>query len=122
MRVLAAIWALPTAIVGVALALLGWPLAWWQPEVANGAIFLRAKGPLGWAFRMMGWGAVTFAWICLSWEPISDRLVRHESTHTAQCFKLGPFFLPVWLYFTVTRGYRENPLEIAAYKAGDGDA
>ena len=49
-----------------------------------------------------------------------DELINHERIHIVQQLEMLviPFYI-VYLYYNVTRGYRNNPFEIEAYANDD---
>lgn len=44
-------------------------------------------------------------------------LVNHEAIHLRQYYELAVIFKwPIYLWFSLTRGYQKNPFEIEAYR------
>lgn len=120
--VVGCLWALPTTLLGFALALGGLcrPYA-----VQGGAVWFRVATPLSpwawwWAKRFM---AITFGGcVIVSSEP-DDSVIRHELRHFAQARLLGPLFLPVylalslWAFLRGRDAYLDNALERDARSA-----
>lgn len=113
-------WALPTTLLGFALALLllGWPFM-----LEGGAVWIRPAGP--WSPLAWWWarhfGTLTLGGCVITGGgTIDDRLVRHELRHFAQARVLGPLFVPVyllcslWALVTTGDGYWGNALEVDA--------
>lgn len=125
LQALGMLWASPTSLLGLILAILGGARpytlrpagAWW---------WVGAWGFWAWWYRPGSrWAAITFGNITIASEAyaVDAIVVRHERQHTLQAWVLGPLFLPVygfmWLVEALTIGakgaYRQIPLEVAAY-------
>jgi hypothetical protein len=124
MRMLAYLWALPTTIVGVLLAL---------PVLLAGGRWHRVDGVLEvhgslleWALRRWvpiagGAQAMTFGHVVLGRDATCLARSRdHERVHVAQCERWGPLFLPAYLVASLIGwwvhgdAYRGNAFERAA--------
>lgn len=139
LKALAALWvATPTAL-GVLVALLLWPLAWWRFSWALGAVELVARGPLGTWMRKRQWAAVTYGLVIMCWESPDTETRLHERVHVEQCFRWGPAILVAYplaswwrsrwtakvatlvvaalaaMAFGGYEAYRGNPFEVDAY-------
>lgn len=73
-----------------------------------------------WLLRKLG-----FAGVCWPWRRIAilpewhhhETLRRHEAIHLEQIDRHGPItFTALWLWYTISKGYRNNPLEREAYR------
>ncbi len=124
LRVIGWIWAIPTTLLGLLLAIVGHTVFY---KIRPGGVFqfVAIDGPWGWFFRRFGMGAITIGACMISRLESKDDaiMIRHERQHTIQCFWLGPFFVPVyyllclWALALRRDPYRGNPLEIQAYAA-----
>ena len=119
-RLLGHLWTLPNTLLGLWVGLL---LARGLPRRAPGYDFwiFDSGGGISSRVKAAGPWATTFGAVVVFWEPSvsSDpRLLRHEAWHVRQYLHLGPYFLPLYLFFVPLRGWREeHPLERAAYRA-----
>jgi hypothetical protein len=64
-----------------------------------------------------GFGAITFGHVIVSNKAPSPATWRHELRHVAQYERLGLAFLPLYLWYRITRGYTDHPLERDAAEA-----
>lgn len=111
-RSIAYAWASPLTAVGV---LLG-ALSRTPPRVHDGVlIFADARGVGGWMLRWRGFGAATMGHAILAAGHLDGGLLKHELVHVRQAERWGPLFVPLYLAGLVRYGYRQNPLERAAY-------
>lgn len=112
-------WSSPVTALGLALALVSWPLAWWAPGARNGTLrFVAARSsPLAWAIRVAlgaDW-AMTVGALMLSTAPVTDpRWESHENRHVRQAFALGALIVPVWALSGLVFGYTDSVLEVDA--------
>lgn len=97
-----------------------------------------ARGPLAWFFRRTRYAGLCLPpigiWLApelLTWQragmpgPVpgtdADHLLRHELRHWHQARTLGlARWYALYAWWTLTRGYRHNPLEIDARAIADG--
>lgn len=105
-------WASPLTAVGL---LLG-AAAGTTPTVRDGALlFAGVRGLPRRMLRWRGFRAATLGHVILATDEPGPALLRHELVHVRQAERLGPAFAPVYLAGLVRYGYRNNPLERAAY-------
>jgi hypothetical protein len=128
MRPLAYLWALPTTMIGLALALVAVATGG-HAAVVDGV--LEARG--GWIRRALrpfpfarGGGAVTLGHVVIGTSRSALSATRaHERVHVAQCERWGPFFLPayalasLWALARGARPYQDNRFERQAFEVGD---
>lgn len=119
-RLFGTLWALPTSLVGLLLAVLGGA----RPYALRPAWcwhWVPVWGFWKWWYRPFSpWAAITFGSVTILSNGWKDDAVtiRHERVHTLQSWRWGPLFLPVYLFlFMRSGGYRSNPMEAAAYAA-----
>ncbi|MBY5163206.1 hypothetical protein [Salsipaludibacter albus] len=111
-------WASPVTLVGLAMAVLGGGRPTWDDRI-GAFVATGVSGPSGWALRQAGLGANTMGHaIVVRGDRASDRLLAHEAVHVRQFERLGVLMYPLYLWYAARYGYRENPLEIAARRAG----
>jgi hypothetical protein len=111
------LWSLPDTLLGLAFALLSLTV----PRPRDGLLVAESGRGLAYLFlTRRGFGAITFGRVITSTNPITPRLLVHESHHTRQYEVLGPVFLPVYLWLHARYGYAGNPLEIEAEACGAG--
>lgn len=119
------IWAGPNTCVGVLIALPNC-LAGGQLRFRDGALE-SFGGAVARAIRRFptgpSTGGVTLGHLILGQTAAGlEAVTNHERVHVKQYERLGPFFLPVYFFFSARawwRGqdpYMDNPLEIEAYK------
>ena len=60
---------------------------------------------------MRGFAAITFGHVIIATHEPSAALWLHERRHVAQYERLGFAFVPLYLWYLVTRGYARHPLE-----------
>lgn len=105
-------WAAPLSCAGL---LLG-ALSGVTPVAREGVLLFRGvRGLPGRMLRWRGFAAATLGHVILAIDEPSPRLLRHELLHVRQAERLGPLFVPVYLAGLLRYGYRNNPLERAAY-------
>lgn len=116
-RLVAALWAGPLTLLGVATGLLGGALPRW--DESHGAWVLRSvRGPARWFLRMQSASAATLGQVVvLRDEEPSDPLLAHEALHARQQERLGPLFAVAYPVASAVWGYRRNPFEVAARRA-----
>ena len=116
-RAAAAIWSGPLTLLGLALGRLGGGRARWDTEhgcwVVEGGTgasvrFLRR---FGFAAHALGQAVIS------RHQPTPAALLAHEAAHCRQAERLGPLLVPLYLWYLVRRGYRDNPFERAARHA-----
>ena len=65
--------------------------------------------------RRFGYAAHTLGQAVISrHQPTPPGLLAHEAAHCRQAERLEPLLVPLYLWYLVRRGYRDNPLERAA--------
>ncbi|MBV9546397.1 MAG: hypothetical protein JOY61_18665 [Chloroflexi bacterium] len=102
------VWSLPNTLIGLGFALLSLSV----PRPRGGLLIAESNRGLAYFFlSRRGFGAITFGRVVISAVPLTPRLLVHESHHTRQYESLGPWFLPIYVFLHVTRGYAHNPLE-----------
>ena len=122
------LWALPTTILGILVAILsvvsGGRARWHSGvlEVHGGfaTLLLRKLVPMPGGASAMTLGHVVIARDreCLDWTR------THERVHVRQCERWGPLFVPAYfcgaLYARLRggRAYRDNPFEREAFEKG----
>jgi hypothetical protein len=119
------LWALPTTLIGLLLALLT-KLSGGKVVVHTGV--LEAHGGVGaWLLRHAtplpgGAAAITLGHVVLAVDPFALDFTRdHERVHVAQCERWGPLFIPAYgiaSLVALARGkhfYRDNAFEVQAY-------
>lgn len=122
LRFLGYCWAGPTTLLAVVLFLVPlWALrqmqpARWREGAWEWEIVLNSWWYRHWS--LAGWWATTLGWVIFFSPGRSDwpTCASHERVHVWQSLWLGPLYLPVWLVLTIIYGYRNNPLEVAAYR------
>lgn len=126
-RILAYLWALPTTLVGLLLAL---------PARLGGGRWRRVDGVLevhgpwlAWTLRRCvplagGAAAITLGHVVLGCdERCLERTRAHERVHVAQCERWGPLFLPAYAVASLVGwwrhgdAYRANAFERSARAA-----
>lgn len=108
---LGAVWGLPNTVLGLGFALASGAL----PRRHGGLLVAVADRGLARVFLShRGFSAVTFGRVVVCTLPPTPVLLVHEGHHARQYEVLGPFFLPVYLWCQVRRGYWLNPLELGA--------
>lgn len=109
--VLARAWAAPTTAVGVVLAVLS--LGRWSWDAEHGTWLVRgARSP----FLALGGfqaNAVGHVIVARPQQPAA-RLLVHEAAHVRQAERLGPFTLPLYVWWLARHGYRSHPMERGA--------
>lgn len=109
-------WAAPLTAAGLLLGALSGA----TPQVHDGAlVFADAAGPAARMLRWRGFTAATLGHVIIAVGQPSPTLMRHEMTHVRQAERFGPLFVPLYLAALVRYGYRNNPFERAAYRAGE---
>jgi hypothetical protein len=89
------------------------------PRLHDGALlFAHAGGLAGWMLRWRRFKAATLGHVIIALDEPSEELLVHELTHVRQAERWGPLFAPLYLAGLVRYGYRYNPFERAAYRAG----
>jgi hypothetical protein len=119
LTLLGAVWSLPNTLIGLGFALLSGVM----PTPHDGLLVAYSNAGLAHLFlTRRGFGAITFGRVVVSTTPLTPRLLMHESHHARQYEKLGPFFLPVYVWLHARHGYAANPLEreAEACAAGSG--
>ena len=128
LRVLAAIWVLPVALLGCAGVMAFVLLGWAQPVISEGALDVVATGPFALWMADRHWGAFTFGPCIWYWTEASGRSPHtrcHEREHVRQYLRWGPAMLiayPVASLWAALRGgdfYRDNAFERAARNASE---
>jgi hypothetical protein len=127
---MAYVWAAPTTIVGLVLALLAVPRG--RIAVVGGPV--EAHGPgIGWLLRRLPLGsghvgAVTLGHVVIACDAATLECTRaHERVHVRQYERWGPFFLPAyvvasaWAHLRGRHPYFDNRFEREA-QACDADA
>jgi hypothetical protein len=105
------IWSLPNSLIGVGFALLSGTV----PHRRDGLLLAQStRGLAYWFLTRRGFGAITFGRVVTSAIPITPQLLVHESHHSRQYEVFGPFYLLVYVFLHLTRGYQHNPLELEA--------
>lgn len=86
------------------------------PRARHGLLVFHSRRGFAWPFLVLrGFAAVTFGRVVIAAErPLPPETLVHEQHHALQYERLGPLFLPVYLYWHLRRGYWGNPLELAA--------
>lgn len=111
-------WASPITLLGLAVAVVGGGRPRWDPRV-GAFVATGVGGPSGWALGRAGLGANTMGHaIVVRADTASDRLLGHEAVHVRQFERLGVLMYPLYLWYAARHGYRDNPLEVAARRAG----
>ena len=106
LSLLGAAWSLPNTLIGLGFALLSAVI----PTLCDGLLVAHSNRGLAYLFlTRRGFGAITFGRVVVSAIPLTPRLLMHESHHARQYEKLGPFFLPVYLWLHARHGYAANP-------------
>lgn len=120
LRILGHIWALPTSLIGLVLAVFGGAMPYrflpgglWQWESAFGFWY--------W-LHSRGFAATTFGHISLFGAKYLDNTVmqKHEGEHLEQAMRWGPLFLPaygiasLWAWAHGGDIYADNAFEKAA--------
>ncbi len=100
--------------VGLAAALLGGSTPRWNPQ--HGCfVAANVGGPSRFLLGQIGADANTVGHVVLSTrERMTQALIAHESVHVRQIERLGPLFMPAYLWMSALYGYRDNPFERAA--------
>jgi hypothetical protein len=122
------LWAAPTSLIGLLLAL-AFLLAGARVQRVDGVLEValdRARPQAGQTRRWpLPFSAITFGHVVLGVSPQElDRLRAHEHAHVRQCERWGPLFLPAyllagaWQWARGRSAYRDNPFEVAARRAG----
>jgi hypothetical protein len=107
------VWTLPNTLIGVVFSLLSGAL----PRPHGGLLVASSNRGLAWLFlTRRGFGAITLGRVVVSATPLNEHLLMHEAHHVWQYERLGPFFLPLYLWRHARRGYWQNPYEIEAEK------
>jgi len=79
---------------------------------------LHPHSLIGRFVRRLGYVAITLGrHIFFADATLSGVTLRHERCHVAQWERLGWRFLPLYLWYTLRYGYRQNPLEVEARAA-----
>ncbi len=120
LRLLAYLWALPTTVLGLTIALPG-RVAGGRLQIVDGV--LEAYGGLSARFaRFLGASAVTLGHVVVGTSARAlDETRVHERVHVRQCERWGPFFLPAYFFWRGLIGlrggdlYRDNPFEQQAF-------
>lgn len=70
-----------------------------------------------WFTELFGvYGAAWFPGIIIVVPGASDNLIRHEKIHLKQQLELLYFgFILLYLYYAITKGYKDNPFEREAF-------
>lgn len=106
-----AVWGLPNTVLGLGFACASGAI----PRRCGGLLLAVANRGLARLFlTRRGFSAVTFGRVVVCTLPPTPDLLVHEGHHARQYDVLGPFFLPVYLWHQLRRGYWENPLELEA--------
>ena len=119
-RVACYLWALPTTLVGIVVALLTL-LTGGKLRGHSGVLEIEG-GAATWLLRRVGAGAMTLGHVVLALDRRAhERSRRHERVHVRQVERWGPLFLPAYALASVVarwRGrhyYYGNRFEIEAY-------
>ena len=113
-RVLAALWASPLTLVGVALALLGGRRPTLRSDVGC-LVATDVGGPMGAFLAGQGAAAATLGQLVVAKPAVArPALLAHEVVHVRQQERLGPLFALAYPLAQVRWGYRANPFEVAA--------
>ena len=117
-RLLASLWAGPLTLLGLAAGLLGGGLPRW--DATHGAWVLPSvRGPARWFLRMQSASAATLGQVVVLREgAAAGPLLAHEALHARQQERLGPLFAVAYPVASALWGYRRNPFEVAARRAG----
>src|SRR5262245_54488598 len=128
-RALAVLWALPTSLPGLVMAVVA---------LATGGRAARQDGVLevcgGWVRgvlsrlpRLRDGGALTLGHVVLGTSRAALAATRaHERVHVAQCERWGPLFLPAYALSSLAAllagrdPYRDNRFEREAFQKADG--
>lgn len=106
-----AVWTSPNTLLGIGFTLLSGAL----PRPERGLWIAIAHRGLAHVFlTQRGFGAITLGRVVVSTSPLSGALWVHEEHHVHQYERLGPLFLPLYLWYHARRGYWNNPFEIEA--------
>lgn len=135
-RIVGYVWAFPATLLGMALALIFCLIGWMEDlppgrtlgwvGMDRGDSFTHVglvRGPLArWLTKPRGpdgwrWSALTLGEVIFLWREPEETTIPHELHHVKQFRILGIFFLLVWAAMTLVKGYRANPLEVAARRA-----
>lgn len=126
-RVFAALWALPTTLVGLLLLAIA-VMTGGRAALVDGVLEAHG-GWLRWALGRMplgrgGIAAITLGHVVLGISPAALVATRaHERQHVSQCERWGPLFLPAYAIaslWALTHGahpYRDNWFEREAFAA-----
>ncbi|TMG57247.1 MAG: hypothetical protein E6H84_01055 [Chloroflexi bacterium] len=88
------------------------------PRVRDGCfLYVSDRGLAHLILTLRGFGAITFGHVIVSNVEPTAAVWRHELRHVAQYERIGLAFLPLYLWFRATRGYRDHPLERDAAEA-----
>ncbi len=123
LRAIGWIWAIPTTLLGLLLAIIGHTVFY---KMRPGGVFqfVAIDGPWMWFFRRFGMAAITIGACTIFTAANRDDpvMIRHERQHTYQAGWLGPLFVPayyllcLWALLRGGNPYRDNPLEVQAYR------
>lgn len=107
-------WCLPNTALGLAFSLLS--RCW--PSAARGILIATSdRGLARYFLARRGFYAITFGRVVITTGPLTEELLAHELEHVRQYERLGPLFIPLYLWEQARRGYRRNRFEQAAVAA-----
>ena len=113
--VLRYLWASPNTLLGLLVGIFMFS----KPRRAGGVLLFESGwGPVVWVMRKAKTGAVCLGHVIVSRVPVEGRVLRHEMVHVRQYERLGPAFIPLYVYQCLRHGLI-NPLEREAYEGQD---
>ena len=87
-------------------------LSFAKPRVRDGCfLYVSDRGLAHLLITMRGFAAITFGHVIIATREPAEGLWLHERRHVAQYERLGLAFIPLYLWYLVTRGYEGHPLE-----------
>lgn len=104
-----ALWTLPNSLVGVLFAVLSGTVP--RPTGLGFLLAQSGRGLAGLFLTKRGFGAITFGRVVISAVAVDASLLRHEGHHVGQYERLGPLFIPLYLWHQARAGYHGNPFE-----------
>lgn len=113
-RTLAATWASPLTVVGLAVAVASGARPRWD-DARGCLVAVGTRGASRRALTFVGADANAVGQVVLARSAgPSPTLLAHEAVHVRQAERLGPLLVPCYAVLGALRGYRAHPLERAA--------
>ncbi len=125
LKVLAAIWISPWALLGLISGFCMFffeVICYWigtkdsQWTIGDGAVHIICNGKFGTHMYNKGWAAFTFGITVFYWTTncYTEHTINHELVHINQGLKYGILYPFIYLYYLLKHGYQWNPFEVEA--------